>query len=236
MPEGVNTRKCIRACARGIVYTLKKDPRALALHLLHPLLRAVPVEATRLSPRRASGLRLQGPRQRGRTPAWTRHGLPVKSSSTVRESVLLRPSPRVLQSPKNDPKNGPSNKRVTKCTKNPVLRCGRRVKMAPFISAHGVPEYGTSAPVGGVNLFQAYRPRPRPQSRSRQIRFLKIWSKTLEDMGPQSLVVHIPGSGRWRHRRRRWWCTWHASRGEGGPKSLTGISPRPHPRSYSRNM
>lgn len=202
-PEDVNTRKCIRACARGIVYTLKKDPRALALHLLHPLLRVVPVEAARLSPRRVSGLRHQGLRQRGRTPAWTRRGLPVKSSSTVRESVLLRPSPRVLQSPKNDPKNGPSNKRVTKCTKNPVLRCGRRVKMAPFISAHGVPEYGTAAPVGGVNLFQAYRPRPRPQSRSRQIRFLKIWSKTLEDMGPQSLVVHIPGSGRWRHRRRR---------------------------------
>ena len=78
MPEGVNTRKCIRACARGIVYTLKKDPRALALHLLHPLLRVVPVEAARLTPRRVSGLGRQGHRQRGRTPAWTRRGLPVK--------------------------------------------------------------------------------------------------------------------------------------------------------------
>lgn len=120
MPEGVNTRKCIRACARGIVYTLKKDPRALALHLLHPLLRVVPAEAARLSPRRVSGLRHQGPRQRSRTPAWTRRGLPVKSSSTVRERARLRPFPRVLWSRKN----GSSNKRVTKCTENPVLRSG----------------------------------------------------------------------------------------------------------------
>ena len=152
MPEGVNTRKCIRACARGIVYTLKKDPRALALHLLHPLLRVVPVEAARLSPRRVSGLRHQGLRQCGRTPAWTRRGLPVKSSSTVRESVLLRPSPRVLQSPKNDPKNGPSNKRVTKCTENPVFRGGWLVKMAPFFSGHGVPEDGTRTQGRGENL------------------------------------------------------------------------------------
>lgn len=127
-PEDVNTRKCVRACARGIVYTLKKDPRALALRLLHPQLRAVPVEATRLSPRRVSGFRLQGPRQRGRTSARKRPSRPVKSSSTVRESVRLRPSPRVLQSRKN----GPSNKRVTKCTENPVLWGGSGLRCATF--------------------------------------------------------------------------------------------------------
>jgi len=123
MPEGVNTRKCIRACARVIVYTLKKDPRALALHLLHPLLRVVPVEAARLSPRRVSGLRHQGLRQRGRTPAWTRRGLPVKSSFTVRERARPRPFPRPSGAPvstsSGGAKNGPSNKRVTKCTENP---------------------------------------------------------------------------------------------------------------------
>jgi hypothetical protein len=156
MPEGVNTRKCIRACARGIVYTLKKDPRALALHLLHPLLRVVPVEAARLTPRRVSGLGRQGHRQRGRTPAWARPDLPVKSSSTVRENVRLRPSPRVLRGAGlailRSLKNGPSNKRVTKCTENPVFRGGWLVKMAPFFSAHGVPEDGTRTQGEGVKI------------------------------------------------------------------------------------
>ena len=160
-PEDVNTRKCVRACARGIVYTLKKDPRALALHLLHPLLRVVPVEATRLPPRRVSGLGRQGHRQRGRTPARTRLELPVKSSSTVRESVRLRPSTRPSGAPASPSsgrvKNGPSNKRVTKCTENPDL----------------VPEEGTPQGVGGENLFRAFRPRPRPQSRGRHISFLR---------------------------------------------------------------
>jgi hypothetical protein len=128
-PEDVNTRKCVRACARGIVYTSKKDPRALALHLLHPQLRVVLVEVPRLTPRQVSGIGRQGLRQRGRTPARTRLDLPVKSSSTVRESVRLRPSPRFLRSRKN----GPSNKRVTKCTENPYL----------------VPGYGT-VPQGAV--------------------------------------------------------------------------------------
>ena len=134
MPEGVNPRKCIRACARGIVYTSKKDPRALALHLRPPRLRAVPVEGPRLSSWRVSGLGRQGHRQRGRTPAWARPDLPVKSSSTVRESVLLRPSPRVLRGAGlailRSLKNGSSNKRVTKCTENPDL----------------VPEEGTPTP------------------------------------------------------------------------------------------
>jgi len=98
MPEGVNTRKCFRARTRGIVYTLKKDLRTLALHLLHPLLRVFPAEAARLSPRRVSGLRHQRLCQRGRTPAWTTLDLPVKSFSTVRESARLRPSPRLLWS------------------------------------------------------------------------------------------------------------------------------------------
>ncbi len=127
-PEDVNTRKCVRACARGIVYTSKKDPRALALHLLHPQLRVVLVEVPRLTPRQVSGIGRQGLRQRGRTPARTRLDLPVKSSSTVRESVRLRPSPRVLQSRKN----GPSNKRVTKCTENPVLLSGSGLRCATF--------------------------------------------------------------------------------------------------------
>lgn len=112
-PEDVNTRKCVRACARGIVYTGRKDPRALALHLR--------ISGLRLTPRRASGLGRQGLRQRGRTPARKRPSRPVKSSSTVRESVRLRPSLRVLGSVLRSRKNGPSNKRVTKCTENPVL-------------------------------------------------------------------------------------------------------------------
>ena len=156
MPEGVNPRKCIRACARGIVYTSKKDPRALALHLRPPRLRAVPVEGPRLSPWRVSGLRRQGLRQRGRTPARTRLDLPVKSSSTAPESVRLRPSPRVLQGAGlaflRSLKNGPSNKRVTKCTENPLFRGGWLVKMAPFFSGHGVPEDGTRTQGEGVKI------------------------------------------------------------------------------------
>lgn len=159
-PEDVNTRKCIRACARGIVYTLKKDPRALALHLLHPLLRVVPVEAARLSPRWVSGLRHQGLRQRGRTPAWTRRGLPVKSSSTVRESVLLRPSPRVLQSPKNDPKNGPSNKRVTKCTKNPRLVPGHGTPTPYGVIISSAHFRADHAPSFGKDISRFWGPKP----------------------------------------------------------------------------
>ena len=162
MPEGVNTRKCIRACARGIVYTLKKDPRALALHLLHPLLRVVPVEAARHTPRRVSGLGRQGHRQRGRTPARTRLDLPVKSSSTVRESVRLRPSPRLSGAPGSTSsggvKNGPSNKRVTKCTENPRL----------------VPGHGTPTPLWGDNLFGPLSRRPRAQFRKRHISVLGV--------------------------------------------------------------
>lgn len=158
MPEGVNPRKCIRACARGIVYTSKKDPRALALHLRPPRLRAVPVEAARLSPRRVSGLGRQGHRQRGRTPARTRLDLPVKSS----ESVRLRPSPRPSGAPVSTSsggvKNGPSNKRVTKCTENPDL----------------VPEDGTPTPIGASNLFGPLSSRPRPQFRGRHISVLGV--------------------------------------------------------------
>ena len=157
-PEDVNTRKCIRACARGIVYTLKKDPRALALHLLHPLLRVVPVEAARLSPRRVSGLRHQGLRQRGRTPAWTRRGLPVKSSSTVRESVRLRPSPRLSGAPVSTSsggvKNGPSNKMHRKPP--PCARAWH------------------THPLGAPNLFGPLSRRPRAQFRKRHISVLGV--------------------------------------------------------------
>ena len=179
-PEGVNTRKCIRACARGIVYTLKKDPRALALHLLHPQLRAVPVEATRLSPRRVSGLRLQGPRQRGRTPAWTRHGLPVKSSSTVRERARLRPSLRVLGSVLRSQKNGPSNKRVTKCTENPVLWGGGSARCAG--RWHTCKVGRRSKSLGG------YCPRPHtPTGRRQKPKLKSFLTKAEGGRGAQNL-------------------------------------------------
>lgn len=171
-PEDVNTRKCVRACARGIVYTGRKDPRALALHLR--------ISGLRLSPRRASGLGRQGLRQRGRTPARKRPSRPVKSSSTVRESVRLRPSLRVLGSVLRSRKNGPSNKRVTKCTENPVLWGGGSSRCAG--RWHTCKVGRRSKSLGG------YLPRPHtPTGRRQKPKLKSFLTKDAGGRGAQNL-------------------------------------------------
>lgn len=94
MVEDVNTRKMFRACARGIVYTYRRTPRALALHLQLCGVGPSSVEAGGAAVR---GLSAPGRPRLHRTsgkPSRARLCVPMGHQSTARAIVRLRPSLR----------------------------------------------------------------------------------------------------------------------------------------------